>query len=250
MIILLSLVYVKEPNMIVVVVDTESTALDELAGILSLSAIRTNVADMSCIKHLIGVHQAGKTHDDIFHAVLNLNEQYVMGRTFLQSTQDWWMKKTTPAAKASVTGPTQSAKDALTAFVVFIEKAIEATINERGEKAKVQLYYRGDFDAKAIASLAKAVGVELPYIFNQNKEIRTYIDAKLDTDIGYIPWLGYPEGLGRHSSLDDVLIDGFEMAVAYRINHLEKFDKKSVPGEIAKLKETYPVPEKTHAKSK
>jgi hypothetical protein len=70
--------------------------------------------------------------------------------------------------------------------------------------------------------------------------VRTYIDAKLDTDIGYIPWLGYPAGLERHNSLEDVLIDGFEMAVAYRINEMQKTSSKTVDAEIQRLSKKYP----------
>lgn len=230
--------------MIVGVVDAESTDLIDSAGLFSISGIIMDVADLTDIESQIAEYKAKKKPEGSFHVVLNITEQYLLGRTFLSSTQAWWVKKASPAAKADILAASTPLNEAMEKYAAFIEDLIKRSKEERGEDALVNIYYRGDFDGRAIASLAKDVGVKLPSGYRSNKEVRTYIDAKLDTDIGYIPWIGYPAGLDRHSSMEDVLIDGFEMAVAYHINNLQKTASKAVDSEIAKLVKKYPPKEK------
>ncbi|QZA70847.1 exonuclease [Erwinia phage AH06] len=232
--------------MIIGVVDAESTDLVDSAGLFTISGIIMNVTDLADIEKQIADYKAGKRPEGCVHVVLNITEQYLLGRTFLASTQAWWVKKTTPAARAAILEQPTPLKEAMELYAAFIQKLIDLSKEERGPNALVNLYYRGDFDGRAIASLAKATGVQLPSGYRSNKEIRTYIDAKLDTDIGYIPWLGYPAGLERHNSLEDVLIDGFEMAVAWRINDMQKNAAKAVEAEIAKLSKKYPPKENQH----
>lgn len=229
--------------MIVAVVDAESTDLVDSAGLFTLSGIILNVTDLTDVEKQIADYKAKKKPEGSFHVVFNITEQYLLGRTFLASTQAWWVKKTTKAAQAAILEPTTPLKDAMEQYCAFINNLIMLSKEERGEDALVNIYYRGDFDGRAIASLARDVGVRLPAGYRSNKEVRTYIDAKLDTDIGYIPWLGYPPGLERHNSMEDVLIDGLEMAVAYHINQLQKTASKTVDAEIAKLIKKYPPKE-------
>lgn len=226
--------------MIVGVVDAESTDLIDSAGLFTLSGIIMNVTDLSDIEKQIADYKAKKKPEGSFHVVFNITEQYLLGRTFLASTQTWWVKKTTKAAQAAILEPTTPLKEAMVQYVEFLNHLIMLSKEERGEDALANIYYRGDFDAGAVASLARDTGVKLPTGYRSNKEVRTYIDAKLDTDIGYIPWLGYPAGLDRHNSMEDVLIDGFEMAVAYHINNLQKVASKTVDAEIQKLSKKYP----------
>lgn len=232
--------------MIVGVIDAGSTDLIDSAGLFTLSGIIMNVADMSDIEKQIADYKAKMKPEGSFHVVFNITEQYLLGRTFLASTQAWWVKKTTKAAQAAILEPTTPLKAAMEQYAEFIQNIITLSKEERGEDALANLYYRGDFDGRAIASLARDIGVKLPTSYRSNKEIRTYIDAKLDTDIGYIPWLGYPAGLERHNSLEDVLIDGFEMAVAYHINQLQKTASKTVDAEMQRLSKKYPPKETRH----
>jgi len=232
--------------MLVGVVDAESTDLVDSAGLFTLSGIILNVTDLSDIEKQIADYKAKKKPEGSFHVVFNITEQYLLGRTFLASTQAWWVKKTTKAAQAAILEPTTPLKAAMEQYVEFIQNLITLTKEERGEDALVNIYYRGDFDARAIASLARDAGVKLPHNHRSNKEIRTYIDAKLDTDIGFIPWLGYPAGLERHNSMEDVLIDGFEMAIAYHINNLQKVASKTVDAEVQKLVKKYPPKEQRY----
>lgn len=232
--------------MIVGVVDAESTDLVDTAGLFTLSGIILNVTDLSDIEQQIADYKAKKKPEGSFHVVFNITEQYLLGRTFLASTQEWWVKKTTKAAQAAILEPSTPLKAAMEQYAEFVQNLITLSKEERGEDALVNIYYRGDFDGRAIASLARAIGVRLPSGYRSNKEVRTYIDAKLDTDIGYIPWLGYPAGLDRHNSMEDVLIDGFEMTVAYHINQLQKTASKTVDSEIAKLVKKYPPKGNNH----
>jgi len=232
--------------MLVGVVDAESTDLVDTAGLFTLSGIILNVTDLSDIEKQIADYKAKKKPEGSFHVVFNITEQYLLGRTFLASTQAWWVKKTTKAAQAAILEPSTPLKAAMEQYAEWIQSLIDLSKEERGPDSLVNIYYRGDFDGRAVASLARAIDVKLPSNYRSNKEVRTYIDAKLDTDIGYIPWLGYPAGLERHNSLEDVLIDGFEMAVAYHINQLQKTASKTVDAEMQRLSKKYPPKEIRH----
>jgi hypothetical protein len=110
--------------MIVGVIDAESTDLIDSAGLFTLSGIILNVSDLSDIEKQIADYKAKKKPEGSFHVVFNITEQYLLGRTFLASTQAWWVKKTTKAAQAAILEPTTPLKAALEQYVEFIQNII------------------------------------------------------------------------------------------------------------------------------
>lgn len=184
-----------------IVIDIESFDTKETAVVVTLSALkfdRFNTSDLDA------VFKAGPTN--AFNVHIDITKQILIGRTISESTTSWWIKQSQEAKDSLISNdPLYSPEIAMDLFSEFI--------------SGYQLYSRGtDFDFKILASLYRALGKNVPWKFNQVRDVRTYIDALAETTNGYIENLNLPDWINGHNSLHDCYRDAAQMITAKAIS--------------------------------
>lgn len=197
----------------IILCDLETCGLSSLAAVTSLSAIAVDVNRPRTLKQLVDkcIKREQETNKDIkkgfINIKFNLTDQFFDGRSFNPETQMWILKQT-PEVILSMRDGTSTLKEGLEIF----SDLVNLTKNQNQNK-HVLVYFRGyDFDGGILDNACQMYGIPIPYCYNDKRCIRTYIDANMDSDIGYIEDMKIPTGLTRHISLDDVLIDALMMS--------------------------------------
>lgn len=191
----------------------------------AVASHRAVIASLSGVKFDRFANKAEPEHFERFHAVLYVTEQIYKGRVIEASCIEWWNKPSNMSAKAAILDlPHQSCKQAVLDFVEFIEGC--------------QVFCRGtDFDPPKLLSLAADFGVKVPVKYNAWRDVRTYIDAFLETENGYLEGFEM-KGLTAHNSLDDCIRDACQMIEArlFRVGELPtEVPKMPAEPEVRKL---------------
>ncbi|WPC72974.1 3'-5' exoribonuclease domain-containing protein [Vibrio porteresiae] len=177
------------------VFDTETCGLSDKSVILTLSAVRFNRNESK-----LALDRKAE-----FHASLSIPEQLLKQRVIEPGTMKWWDKQSEDAKSAAFFGSVIGKnKDILEKFFQFISGS--------------QLFCRGtDFDPPKLISLCKDFDVEVPYKYNQYRDVRTYIDAFTDGNTGYLDDQSLTDDLIPHNSLHDCWRDAIQMVRARQI---------------------------------
>lgn len=185
-----------------VVLDTETLAMDKRSLVVTLSAVRFNRSDDG-IPIDVQDGQVILSSRYMLDLKLNVAEQLLAGRVVEPSTLDWWNRQNHKARLQLVERPDlqMKVKEALTMLAEFIDGA--------------KVYCRGtDFDPPILASLYADFGMEVPWQYNEVRDVRTYIDALSDGTNGYLSGWEKPAWLVAHNSLHDCLRDALQMQQA------------------------------------
>lgn len=185
-----------------VVLDTETLAKDKRSLVVTLSAVRFNRSDNG-IPIVVEDGQLLYSGKNMLDLKLNVAEQLLAGRTVDPLTVDWWNRQNHKARLQLVERPDlqMKAKEALTMLAEFIDGA--------------QVYCRGtDFDPPILASLYADFGMEVPWRYNEVRDVRTYIDALSGGTKGYLSGWEKPAWFVAHNSLHDCLRDALQMQKA------------------------------------
>jgi hypothetical protein len=209
----------------ILLTDLETGSTEKDAAAFSMAALLFNVNHPNSVEEAKNAFVNKLPFDDLLYERLHVGDQWMEGRRLDSATQAWWQQERLKKSRQELRGGTGSFRDALKAYVKLVDKLIKLHKEEHGADSKIVVYFRDrQFDDNIIQHAAEQYGVKLPYIFNQRRDVRTYIDAKLDTTIGYIPdFKPFPE-LDRHHAMVDVLRDAASMCEAKRrsiINHTQ-----------------------------
>jgi len=197
----------------VIVGDLETGSLKAHAGILSLSALGFDLDKFEQSANAFGAIARGeRAYKEAVgcHQVFDFADQWLQGRLFDTSTQAWHVTKTTPEAKLAVTQGHTLLKEGLLAYLAFYQAVVEIS-----ETQAVPQYFRGWMDFEVLLDAWGQCGLTHPFRYNTPRDVRTYIDAKLDRHLGYVSELPRTLGVSSHSSLGDTLKDAAGMLVAY-----------------------------------
>lgn len=202
----------------VLLTDLETGSTEKDAAVFALAALLFRLDAPESVEQAKNAFVNNEPFDDLLYERLHVGDQWLMdGRRLDAETQAWWLQERLKEPREALKGGTGSFREALKAYVKLIDKLVKRHQAEHGDDSKIVLYFRDrQFDDNILQHAAKQYGVRLPYIFNQRRDVRTYIDTKLDTTIGYIPdFKPFPE-LARHHAMVDVLRDAASMCEANR----------------------------------
>lgn len=200
-----------------VLADLETGSKEKDAAVFSLAAILFKLDEPESVEQLAEAFVEGRATSGYRYLKLHVGNQWLEGRRLDEDTQQWWMQARLAAPRKLVKDGTLGLKEAILEFkqLVDILKAEHQAVH--GKDSKIVVYFRDrQFDDNILQHAAEQYGLDLGYSFNQRRDVRTYIDAKLDTTIGYIPdFKPFPE-LTRHHAMTDVLRDAAAMCEAKR----------------------------------
>lgn len=201
----------------VLVTDLETGSKEKDAAVFSIASVLVNLSDPESVVKLQEAFANNEAHPDSLYCKLHVGDQWMDGRRLDADTQAWWQQERLRKPREAQKGGTGDFRDALLQYVKLVEELVVRHQAEHGESSKIVLYFRDrQFDDNILQHAAEQYGVVLPYVFNQRRDVRTYIDAKLDTTIGYIPdYKPFPD-LPRHHAMTDVLRDAASMCEAKR----------------------------------
>lgn len=183
-----------------VVIDTETLAKDPKALVVTLSAVRFDRLGSQIPITVLDDGKLGWTGDNMLNLKLNVAEQLLAGRSVDPDTIEWWNRQNHLARALLVERPDlqMNIKEALMMLTEFISGA--------------QVYCRGtDFDPPILASLFADFGMEIPWRYNEVRDVRTYIDALSGGTKGYLSDWPKPTWFVAHNSLHDCLRDAMQM---------------------------------------
>lgn len=201
----------------VILTDLETAGTDKNAAIFSFATALFDLDDPQSVETIADDFINNRLSSSYLYSKLHVGDQWLQGRVLQASTQAWWADDRRKEPRENVMGGTGSLKEVLLTYVAMINTLIEKTREVHGEAVKIVLYFRDrQFDDNIIQHAAEYFGIKLPYIHNQRRDVRTYIDAKLDTNIGYIPDYNPFSALPRHNAMADVLKDAASMCEAKR----------------------------------
>lgn len=188
-----------------IVIDLESRAKCKNAAVFNIAGILASFdAGLHTDFDKLGV-------PDHFDYRLDMVKQFSLGRVEDKDTVEFWNAPERAEALAHIT------KMPLIDFVEGM-KLVHAWITEIKSKVKCRVFYRGmDFDGPILESLFKDAGIENVWKRGDAaRDIRSYLDAKLDGFTGYVP------GEDResteyvaHTALADCLLDVRRIQFAY-----------------------------------
>lgn len=201
----------------VLVVDLETGSKEKNAAVFAIAAALVNIEDPASVERIKQAFVDGERLDDYLYTKLHVGDQWMDGRRLDDDTQAWWGQDRLRVPREAQKGGVGDFREALKAFVKLVEELMKRHKEENGPDSKIVVYFRDrQFDDNILQHAAEMYNVKLPYIFNQRRDIRTYIDSKLNTTIGYIPdFKPYPD-LPRHHAMTDVLHDAASMCEANR----------------------------------
>lgn len=184
------------------VFDTETCGTENGCIILTLSAVKF---DRKAGYKLLDPEFRKQNS---FNRVLSIPEQILAGRTVEQSCiQEFWKKQPKNAIEAAFFADSSPVKDSLNDFFKFVEGT--------------QVFCRGtDFDPPKLSSLCRDFKVKMPIKYNAFRDVRTYIDALMGTDTGYLIDWETPDWITPHISLDDCWRDALQMIAAFHHAHV------------------------------
>jgi len=122
-----------------------------------------------------------------FYTVLELSQQAELGLTAEPETVEWWSKQSAEARKVLTDEPT-AFTDGLLQFKMFCAKV--------GGKKDLLMWGNGsDFDNPILSDAFEAAGLDIPWIWYNNRCYRTLKGFRKDMKI--------PRGGTHHNALDD-----------------------------------------------
>lgn len=136
--------------------------------------------------------------------------QLELGREVDQDTVDWWrLEKNLLAMEAINKLPISDLKESM--------ELLKSWCSELRKNYGCKIYHRGiDFDGPIIESLYETAGIKIKWeSANTPRDIRSYIDAKLDINLGYVPSIPKSERGTAHTALGDCINDAKQMQLAY-----------------------------------
>ena len=157
---------------------------------------------------------------DTFYLKFSITDQKAAGRPTDKSTIEWWMKQD-PIVKKEL-APSQADKTMGEAVAAIIGYLKERGIHD-GNGKKVFRFCRGqDFDIPILESFFASVGAELPGVFFNSRDIRTFISAvimDLNNTTIYKDGVEYKtlKGFKKHDARHDVAKAVLEMQNAVRL---------------------------------
>lgn len=144
-------------------------------------------------------------------------EQIILGRTVNQDTIGFWQNpKRRDAFNEIQELPISEFKESM--------QELYEWINGFKDSHQCRVYCRGqDFDMPLLRSLYATAGVEYKWRRGDApRDIRSYVDAKLNTFTGYVPGVPKEENQVSHTALGDCYNDARQMQAAYYLNNLNK----------------------------
>lgn len=201
----------------VLLTDLETGSTEKDAAVFAIAALLFRLDAPESVEQAKNAFVNNEAFDDLLYERLHVGDQWMDGRRLDAETQAWWLQERLKEPREALKGGAGSFREALKAYVKLVDELVKRHKAEHGDDSKIVLYFRDrQFDDNILQHAAKQYGVRLPYIFNQRRDVRTYIDTKLDTTIGYIPdFKPFPE-LARHHAMVDVLRDAASMCEAKR----------------------------------
>lgn len=197
--------------------DLETGSKEKNAAVFSVAFLLFDIDDIGSVERAAEAFVKGEPADDYRYLKLHVGDQWIDGRRLDLDTQEWWQQDRLKKPREAQKGGTGDFKSALQEVAKLVDELTKRHQTIYGKDSKIVVYFRDrQFDDNILQHAAEQYGVKLPYIFNQRRDVRTYIDTKLDTTIGYIPdFKPFPE-LPRHHAMTDVLRDAASMIEAKR----------------------------------
>lgn len=195
-----------------ITIDTETLDITPSAVILSIGAFAFDIQNVcqtqdSIVKVARDPEQA-EYSDTAFYCLIDTFDQLMRGRSVRAETQEWWLKQGESAHDA-LDGEREPLRQSLGMLAIWIQKHPEARVFFRGT----------DFDGSILEHAYRASGIECPWHWSGKRDVRTYIDAMLNSKNGCLPKDYYPcFSMIKHHSLHDAMCDAEQMAVAYQLN--------------------------------
>ncbi|QXO10014.1 hypothetical protein pEaSNUABM37_00053 [Erwinia phage pEa_SNUABM_37] len=201
----------------VLVADLETGSKEKDAAVFAIAAVLFNIEDPASVERIKQAFAAGESLDDYLYTKLHVGDQWMDGRRLDDDTQGWWRQDRLRIPREAQKGGVGDFRVALKAFVKLVNELVKRHQEEYGTDSKIVVYFRDrQFDDNILQHAGEMYNVKFPYQFNQRRDIRTYIDTKLNTTIGYIPdFKPFPD-LPRHHAMTDVLHDAASMCEANR----------------------------------
>lgn len=212
--------------------DLETGSKEKEAAVFAIAAVLFDIDDPASVQRAKDAFVNKESFDDSLYSKLHVGDQWLDGRVLDADTQAWWGQARLRVPREAQKGGTGNFREALKAFVKLAKELIARHQAIYGTDSKIVVYFRDrQFDDNILQHAGEMYNVDLPYIFNQRRDVRTYIDTKLDTTIGYIPdFKPFPD-LPRHHAMTDVLHDAASMCEAKRRSLLDtrntSFEDKS-----------------------
>lgn len=201
----------------VVLGDLETGSKEKNAVVFSFAAALFDIDDPSSVDAIASDFVAERVSSGYIYEKLHIGDQWLEGRITDADTHKWWMQKRLDEARKAIMGGTGSLKETVERFFAMVKELQVKHQEVYGKDSKIVVYFRDrQFDDNIIQDAAERYGIRPPYYFNQRRDVRTYIDAKLDTTIGYIPDFKPFPNLPRHHAMVDVLRDAASMCEAKR----------------------------------
>ena len=142
----------------------------------------------------------------------SVSEQTELGRKIEDDTWEWWCSPDRREAYEEI---------AKIKRVNFVEGMIDFNdwLKEIKDKLKCRVYYRGqDFDYPIVKSLLETAGMKQEFVRGDApRDTRSYIDAKVDGNTGFIP--GNKPNTELHTALGDVVNDIRQLQLAWCLSN-------------------------------
>lgn len=122
------------------------------------------------------------------YLTLHVDNQWLDGRRHDEETQQWWQQERLATARGFIRDGAMDFKTALVKFKSLVDDLKALHHARSGPEIKTVVFFRGRLiDDTNQQPVADQSGVDFDHSFGWRRELRTYIDAKLNTTIGYIP---------------------------------------------------------------
>lgn len=141
-----------------------------------------------------------------------LQEQTQRGRVIDDDTFEWWCSDNRRAAWNELEKLPKSE------FIKSIHEFYD-WLTRLKQVLKARVYFRGmDFDGPILKSLFQNVGIENKFVRGDaSRDIRSYIDAKIDGVTGFLP--GNKPSTELHTALGDCINDIRQMQLAWCLSN-------------------------------
>jgi exodeoxyribonuclease VIII len=162
-----------------VMIDVETLGTGEAAVVASVAAVAFNASSV--------------LEDGGFYSTLNWQEQLDSGGTVTEGTIRFWLKQPDAARNALTNGVGAHVTEALSALRAWFVKS--------GMSGKdFCVWAKGpQFDLALVRSLCRRFGVECPWTYWQERDVRTALMLSCAYEVGR------PQGSDEHHAFDDAV---------------------------------------------
>lgn len=164
-----------------IMVDIETMDILPTAAIVSIGAVRFDVAGKSSRDELI---------EESFYTNISIESNEKFGRTMSASTIQWWLKQSKEAQKGLFEEPILPFNTALLKYRMWLEKQ------------NADRYYANDpdFDMVILNNALRSINDQSPFAYHQHRSCRTTIELAYPDD----PMPNVDLGTA-HNALDDTV---------------------------------------------